>query len=62
MARGQMIKNPDGEQTGPVWEARWDSTCAKGDTIDQGEEIVAFQGEYYHVECAEDAGLRTGRA
>jgi len=62
MARGQMIRNPKGEPTGPVMEAGWDSQCAAGDTIDEGEEIVMYDGESYHVECAHEAGLRTGRA
>jgi hypothetical protein len=62
MARGQMIKNPGGMPTGPILEARWDSQCAKGDTIDEGEEIVMYGEKPWHVECAEEAGLQTGRA
>lgn len=58
MARGEMIKNPDGEQTSPVFEANWNSDCEAGDTIDEGEEMVRYQGMNYHKECAEEAGLR----
>lgn len=62
MARGQMIKNPDGQQTSPPFEARWDSHCEAGDTIDEGEVMVRVNGENWHVECAEEAGYCTGRA
>lgn len=58
MARGEMIKNPDGEQTGPVFYATWRSPCAMRDWIDPDEEAVMFDGEAYHLGCAIDKGLR----
>lgn len=61
MARGEMIRNPVGERTGPRFEAQWSNECEKGDTIDEGETIVMYNGGVYHVECAEESGLRVPR-
>lgn len=61
MARGEMIKNPTGLLTSPVFEARWNSNCEAGDTIDVGEMMVRVQGENWHKECAEEAGHQVPR-
>ena len=58
----QMIKNPNGTPTTPPFEANWNSQCKAGDTIDEGETIVRADGAHWHVECAEEAGYRTGRS
>lgn len=61
MARGEMVTNPQGERTSPAFAANWDSTCEKGDTIDEGEQMVRVNGENWHKECAEEAGYQVPR-
>lgn len=61
MARGQMIRNPDGSLTSPSFLAQWNSECEGGDTIDEGEEMVRHDGANWHRECALEAGLRVPR-
>lgn len=45
------------EKPGPVFTARFSSGCAMGDDIEEGEDIVMFDGEAYHEGCAIEAGL-----
>lgn len=61
MALGEAIVNPDGDRTSPVRLAGWNSDCEGGDTIDEGEEIVAANGAFWHKECAIKAGYRVPR-
>lgn len=45
-------------KTSKPFMAQFDSDCGDGDRINEGDEIVMWDGEAWLVECAEEAGAK----